>query len=154
MREPSPPVGADRFVALVVQLAIENARRRQRPYASVVVSGGQVIGQGVNTVLRDGDPTAHAEVAAVRDACASTGQRSLPGAYLVASCHPCQMCQAVTRLVGIDLVVYAGKCATGGIEMPDLSIVLLPEPGAREPFEEFAQTGLPAVDRPRQADHR
>ena len=107
-----------------------------------------MIGEGVNTVLRDGDPTAHAEAAAVRDACARTATRDLSGAYVASSYHPCPMCQAVAQLVGIDLIVHAGQFAPVAVDLPAVNVVHLPEPRFAEPFAVFAATGLPLADRP------
>ncbi len=146
MTERTLPPGADQYVARAVELALNNAERRLRPYGAVVVQDGQVIGEGVNTVLLDGDPTAHAEVAAVRDACRRTGGRDLSGAYLASSCRPCELCQAAIRLVGIDLVLYAYVPAVG-VERPELVMELVADDRAEVPFTVFGLSGQPTVDR-------
>ncbi|GAA1610863.1 hypothetical protein GCM10009789_76590 [Kribbella sancticallisti] len=145
MDERRLPAGSQQFVALAVKLAVENVDRGQRPYGAVVVRDGEVIGEGVNTVLRDGDPTAHAETEAVRQACQRTGSRDLSEAYVASSCKPCEMCQAVTRLARIDLVLYAGLSG-GGPDLPDLAVLSAPDPSAQEPFARFALLELPMLD--------
>ncbi|NED95213.1 nucleoside deaminase [Phytoactinopolyspora alkaliphila] len=136
-------------MAQVVRMAEENVARGQRPYAALVVADGDIVGEGVNTVLADGDPTAHAETQAVRDACARRGSRTLGGAHLISSCHPCVMCQAVTQLAGIGTVYYAGPCMSRStVVRPDLTIELAAVPSAARPFELFEQTGLVLLDDP------
>jgi guanine deaminase len=90
-----------------VRLAGENAESGQQPFGALVVWEGRVVGTGVSTILRDGDPTAHAEIAAVRDACRSLGTLDLSGALLVCSCEPCPMCHAAAVLAGVSRIVYA-----------------------------------------------
>jgi len=145
MNDRRPPPGSEQFIALAVKLALENVDRGQRPYGAVVVRDGEVIGEGVNTVLRHGDPTAHAETEAVRQACRRTGSRDLSGAYVASSCRPCDMCQTVTRLARIDLVLYAGLSRPGPA-LPDLEVLSLPDPAAQQPFDRFALLNLPMLD--------
>jgi guanine deaminase len=95
-----------------VRLACENAERGEQPFGALVVRDGRVVGSGVSTILRDGDPTAHAEVAAVRDACRSLGTLDLGGAVLACSCEPCPMCHAAAVLAGISRIVYAATKET------------------------------------------
>ncbi|MFI6833489.1 nucleoside deaminase [Kribbella sp. NPDC050241] len=139
------PAGSQQFIALAVKLALENVDRGQRPFGAVVVHDGEVIGEGVNTVLRDGDPTAHAETEAVRQACQRIGSRDLSGAYVASSCRPCDLCQAVARLARIDLVLYAGLSRRGP-DLPDLAVLSLPDPSAQRPFDRFALLELPMQD--------
>ncbi len=77
------------------------------PFGAVVVRDGQVIGRGRNRVLADGDPTAHAEVLAIRDACRSVGDHRLPGCVVYTSSEPCPMCMAALYWARVDSVVYA-----------------------------------------------
>jgi hypothetical protein len=72
-----------------VVLAIENAAEGQLPFGALVVRDGEVLATGVNTALRDIDPAAHAEVAAVRAACRAVGTLDLRGAEVYSSCEPC-----------------------------------------------------------------
>jgi guanine deaminase len=95
-----------------VRLAGENAERGDQPFGALIVREGRVVGTGVATIWRDGDPTAHAEVAAVRDACRSLGTLDLTGALLVCSCEPCPMCHAAAVLAGVSRIVYAASKET------------------------------------------
>jgi hypothetical protein len=79
------------LVREAVRLACENAERGEQPFGALVVRDGRVVGTRVSTILRDGDPTAHAEMAAVRGACRSLGTLDLRGALLACSCEPWPM---------------------------------------------------------------
>ncbi len=78
------------------------------PFGAVIVLDDTVVGRGWNRVLASHDPTAHAEVAAIRDACARLGRFHLDGAVLYASCEPCPMCLAAIYWARITRVVHAG----------------------------------------------
>lgn len=100
----------DRDLALLrraVDLAHGNAGVGQLPFGAVVACAGDVVATGVNTALRDHDPTAHAEVAAVRAACRSLGTLSLAGTTLYSSCEPCPICHTVAIAAEVDRIVYA-----------------------------------------------
>jgi len=90
-----------------VELATANAATGQMPFGALVLIGNDVVATGVNTALRDLDPLAHAEVAAVRNACRYTGSLVLRDATVVSSCEPCAMCHAVAAAVGVHRIVYA-----------------------------------------------
>ncbi|MEM6966579.1 MAG: nucleoside deaminase [Bacteroidota bacterium] len=77
------------------------------PFGALIVKDDQIIGQSSNTVYRDHDPTAHAEVQAIRDACKNLGQRSLEGCILYTSCEPCPMCYGAVHYAKIEKVYYA-----------------------------------------------
>lgn len=92
--------------------AIELARRALDddvggPFGSVVVKDGRVVGRGRNRVLADRDPTAHAEVLAVRDACRSLGTHDLTGCTVYASSEPCPMCLGALLWARVARIVYA-----------------------------------------------
>ena len=100
-------MGDETWLRRAIELATENAAVGGRPFGAVVVLGGRVAGEGVNGYVADNDPTAHAEIAAIRDATRRFGTARLDGAILVASTEPCPMCQAAALLAGIDRVVFA-----------------------------------------------
>jgi tRNA(Arg) A34 adenosine deaminase TadA len=77
------------------------------PFGAVVVRDGQVIGEGWNEVTSTNDPTAHAEVVAIRRACAARRSFSLAGATLYASCEPCPMCLASAYWARVSRIVFA-----------------------------------------------
>ena len=97
-----------RFLEQAVALALANVReRRGRPFGAVLVKDGNVLATGVNDVLATGDPTAHAELQAIRAACKATGSVRLDGCVIYASGHPCPMCLTAMYLTGIDRVFCA-----------------------------------------------
>jgi len=75
-----------------IALASENVGRGGGPFGAVVVKDGRVIGEGMNRVTLDKDPSAHAEIVAIRDACRRLGDFRLDGAVIYSSCEPCPMC--------------------------------------------------------------
>lgn len=77
------------------------------PFGCVIVMGGAVVGRGCNQVTSTNDPTAHAEVVAIRDACRALGRFDLRGATLYASCEPCPMCLASSLWARVDRIVFA-----------------------------------------------
>lgn len=79
------------------------------PFGAVVVKDGKIIGEGYNTVLRTNDPTAHAEVLAIRDACKNLGTYELKDCTIYTSCEPCPMCLGAIYWARIEKVVYAAK---------------------------------------------
>lgn len=95
------------FLQQAVTLALDNVAAGRAPFGAVVVRDGAVVGTGLNTVDADADPTAHAEVAAVRAAAEELGTPDLAGATVYSSCEPCAMCHAVCAVAGIGRIVYA-----------------------------------------------
>lgn len=77
------------------------------PFGAVVVKDGEVVAQSANRVVSDNDPTAHAEVAAIRLACNALNTFDLTGCYIYASCEPCPMCLGAIYLARIDKLFYA-----------------------------------------------
>jgi tRNA(Arg) A34 adenosine deaminase TadA len=77
------------------------------PFGAVVARDGKVVGRGHNRVLSDSDPTAHAEVVALREACRRLRRFHLEGCILYTSCEPCPMCLAAAYWARIDAVVFA-----------------------------------------------
>jgi guanine deaminase len=81
------------FMTRAIQLAIENVRSGQGgPFGAVVVKDGNIIAEGANSVTATNDPTAHAEVLAIRQACQKLGLFELKNCDLYTSCEPCPMC--------------------------------------------------------------
>jgi tRNA(Arg) A34 adenosine deaminase TadA len=108
-----------RLLAEAVRLATENVANGGGPFGALVVRGGQILGTGVNRVTVDLDPSAHAEVTAIRDACRRLRRYSLAGCELVSSCEPCPMCLATALWSRLDKVTYAADrfaAARGGFD--------------------------------------
>ena len=76
------------------------------PFGAVVVKDGQVVAEGWNQVTSTNDPTAHAEVVAIRRACTALGRFDLRGAVLYTSCEPCPMCLSAAYWARLDAVVF------------------------------------------------
>ncbi|MEK6627389.1 MAG: nucleoside deaminase [Bdellovibrionota bacterium] len=81
------------------------------PFGAVVVRNGQIIGEGANLVTCNNDPTAHAEVLAIRAACNKIANFDLSGATIYTSCEPCPMCLAAIYWARIDKIYYANTRA-------------------------------------------
>jgi tRNA(Arg) A34 adenosine deaminase TadA len=94
-----------------IALAVENVTSgRGGPFGAVVVRDGEVIATGVNLVTSANDPTAHAEVVAIRAACKELGDFQLTGCVVYTSCEPCPMCLAALYWSRCDGIFY-GSCA-------------------------------------------
>lgn len=77
------------------------------PFGAILVQSGLIVGRGQNRVTSTYDPTAHAEVVAIREACAASRQFHLAGATLYTSCEPCPMCLAAAYWAHVERIVYA-----------------------------------------------
>jgi len=92
--------------------AIELSQHHMRhgaggPFGAVIVRGDEIIAEGHNRVTSTNDPTAHAEVVAIREACAKTAGFSLPGCVIYTSCEPCPMCLSAIYWARLDAIYYA-----------------------------------------------
>jgi guanine deaminase len=134
----------NQLIEQAIDLAIRNADQAELPFGALVVRDRAVIAEGVNTALRDHDPIAHGEVAAVRNACRKFGVLHLTGLVVVSSCEPCAICHAVCAGVGVTRILYA---APTGI-VPDLGYPA-PDPG---PLPGRMQAALRALA-PEQLEH-
>src|SRR5829696_564581 len=98
---------AHRSLAQAVHLARKNVRGGGRPFGAVVVMNETVIAEGVNEVVKTQDPTAHAELLAIRAASHALGRPRLDGCTVYASGHPCPMCLSAMYLSGVTEAAYA-----------------------------------------------
>jgi guanine deaminase len=98
-------------MAEAIQLAIESVRAGGGPFGAVVVKDGEVIGRGANRVTAANDPTAHAEIVAIRAACASLGGFQLKGCEIYTSCEPCPMCMGAIYWARPERVEYGATRA-------------------------------------------
>ena len=99
----------ERFMSLALELAGQARQRGEVPVGAVVVRDGAVIGEGFNQPISTNDPTAHAEIVALRMAAARTGNYRLLGAELFVTIEPCQMCVGAMIHARIARVVYAAR---------------------------------------------
>ncbi len=104
----APPTPAD-YLARAVDLATENVRNQGGPFGAIVVSADGRVFEGVNRVTANLDPSAHAEVTAIRNACQGLGTFDLSGAVLYTSCEPCPMCLATSLWARIEKVYFAAN---------------------------------------------
>jgi guanine deaminase len=108
-----------RWVAHAVDLAVENVADGGGPFGALIIRDGVVLAAGVNAVTTTNDPTAHAEVVAIRTACTTIGDFRLTGCVLVTSCEPCPLCLAAALWARVERVLYAADrndAARGGFD--------------------------------------
>lgn len=97
-----------RFLREAIRLAEEGSQRGDGgPFGAVVVRDGEIVGRGWNRVTSRNDPTAHAEIEAIRDACRTLGTFDLSGCEIHASCEPCPMCLAAIYWARLNALHYA-----------------------------------------------
>mgnify|MGYP002508785004 CR=1 FL=1 len=89
-----------------VNLSIENIDTGGGPFGAVIVRDGEIISTGTNRVVPNSDPTAHAEVMAIRNACAKLGTFQLTGCTVYSSCEPCPMCLSALYWAGVKRICY------------------------------------------------
>lgn len=109
----------NRFIQQAIQMAVENVRHDGGPFAALVVKDGTVIGSGCNQVTRTNDPTAHAEIVAIREACRVLGHFELRGCDIYASCEPCPMCLGAifwARPARVFFAATAADAAAAGFD--------------------------------------
>jgi len=100
------------FMARAIALSIENVQSgRGGPFAAVVVKDGKVIAEGLNCVTSTNDPTAHAEVMAIREACNKLGFFELTGCEIYTSCEPCPMCMGAIYWARPERVYFGNTAA-------------------------------------------
>lgn len=107
------------WIERAIELAVQNVAEGGGPFGAVIVRDGELIAEGQNRVTRDLDPTAHAEVQAIRAACQVVGSFSLAGAVLYTSCEPCPLCLSASLWARVDRVVFAADrddAARGGFD--------------------------------------
>ncbi|MEW7976358.1 MAG: tRNA adenosine(34) deaminase TadA [Candidatus Sedimenticola endophacoides] len=102
------------FMQRAYQLAQQAAEQGEVPIGAVVVRDGAIIGEGGNRPIGDHDPTAHAEVVALRDAARRVGNYRLPGATLYVTLEPCPMCAGAMVHARVGRVVYAASDPRSG----------------------------------------
>jgi len=146
------------FMQEAIERAVENVRTgRGGPFGAIVVKDGRVIATGTNSVTSANDPTAHAEVTAIREACRALGTFQLTGCEIYTSCEPCPMCLGAIYWARPDRVFFAATAidaAEAGfddsfiyeeLKHPHRERKIPLEPMMREaglePFREWARKG-------------
>ena len=101
---------ASGFLKEAIRLAVENVESGNGgPFGAVVVKDGKIIARGMNQVTHTNDPTAHAEIIAIREACAVLNSFQLTGCEIYSSCEPCPMCLGAIYWARPDKLYYAGS---------------------------------------------
>lgn len=110
-----------KFMRLAIQLSIENVESgKGGPFAAVIVKDGEILATGVNEVTFSNDPTAHAEVVAIRKACEKLNTYRLDGCEIYCSCEPCPMCLGAIYWARPSKIFYANtKEDAAAIEFDD-----------------------------------
>lgn len=111
------------YIKLACDIASENIDRGGGPFGAVIVRDGEIIATGSNTVTLDNDPTAHAEMNAIRRACSVSQNFKLDGCVVYSSCEPCPMCLSALYWAGVKRIYYANtRDDAAGIDFDDLFI--------------------------------
>ncbi len=101
---------AETFMREAIQLSVDNVEQgKGGPFGAVIVKGGKIIAHGVNEVTSTNDPTAHAEVVAIRNAGKALNSFDLTGCEIYASCEPCPMCLAAIYWARFDKLYFANS---------------------------------------------
>ena len=95
-----------RFMQKAIDLSRASVESGGGPFGAVIVRDGKIVGHGVNSVTLKNDPTAHAEVSAIRNACNELGTFNLEGCEIYTSCEPCPMCLSAIYWARIDKIYY------------------------------------------------
>ena len=95
-----------KFMEMAINLSIENIDSGGGPFGAVIVRDGEVIATGTNRVVPNYDPTAHAEVMAIRNACNKLATFQLSGCTVYSSCEPCPMCLSALYWAGVSRICY------------------------------------------------
>jgi guanine deaminase len=100
------------FMARAIQLSIDNVHSgRGGPFGAIIVKDGAIVAEAANQVTCTNDPTAHAEVLAIREACKSLGVFDLEGCEIYTSCEPCPMCLGAIYWARLSRVYFANAAA-------------------------------------------
>ena len=97
----------NKFMKRAIELSVESVNSGTGPFGAVIVKGDKIISEGFNTVTLTNDPTSHAEISAIRNACKNLDNFSLKGYDLYTTCEPCPMCLSAIYWARIDNIYYA-----------------------------------------------
>ncbi len=98
----------NKFMDIAIDLSDDTFEKNYGgPFGACIVKDGKIIGKGINRVIKDNDPTAHAEITAIRNACKNIKSHDLSGCEIYTSCYPCPMCLSAIIWANIKKVYYA-----------------------------------------------
>ena len=95
------------FMREAIRLSVENVKNGGGPFGAVIVKDGRIIARGANRVVPNNDPTAHAEICAIREACTRLGTFDLSGCDIYSSCEPCPMCFSAIYWAHLSRLFFA-----------------------------------------------
>jgi guanine deaminase len=127
------------FMHRAIALALENVRAGGGPFGAIVVKDGKVLAEAANCVTSTNDPTAHAEMMAIREACKNLGKFHLTGCEMYSSCEPCPMCLGAIYWARLDRVYFASTAADAAIAGFDDSFIY------QEIQRPYAQRKIPMI---------
>ena len=133
----------EKFMDVAIDLSDDNFDKNYGgPFGACVVKDGEIIGKGINRVIKNNDPTAHAEVVAIRNACKKLETYDLSGCELYTSCYPCPMCLSAIIWADIGfrddyIYDYIDKLADGQVDKRVLNLKSMNREEALEVFEEY-----------------
>ncbi len=107
----------EQFIAMAFEMKSRATAEGDQPYGAVVVKDGEIVAAAPSRVVTRSDPTAHAEMEALRDAASQLSSRDLGGCLLYSSSHPCAMCEAAAYWAGIERFYHGQAIADGGVPM-------------------------------------
>lgn len=136
------------YIRMACDVASENIDKGGGPFGTVIVKDGKIISTGGNTVTLDNDPTAHAEVNAIRRACRQMDNFKLEGCVVYSSCEPCPMCLGALYWAGVSRIYYANTQHDASIYFDDSFIY-------HEIDKPYMERSIPCihVDDPHAIDH-
>ena len=133
----------EEFMNKAIRLSIANIANGGGPFGAIIVRGDIILASGVNKVIEYNDPTAHAEIIAIRQACTILNTHSLKGCEIYTSCEPCPMCFAAIHWARIDKIYYActkeDAAKAGFIDCDIYEQLSLPENKRIIPSEQLMQ---------------
>lgn len=111
---PAARANRETFMRRAFEMRRIAVERGDQPYGAVIVRDGKVVGDGVSAVITNTDPTAHAEIQAIRDAAKRLGTRDLSGCELYGTSRACPMCEAAAYWAGVSRLFYGDAITDGG----------------------------------------
>lgn len=149
----------EELMRVAIEAAVENVKNGGGPFGAVIAKKGEIVSVGVNRVTANNDPTAHAEVSAIRAACAELGTFDLSGCEIFTSCEPCPMCLGAIYWAHLDKIYYGcSKKDAANAGFDDSMIydeLALPMEGRMKPVEKLlSDESMSSFDAWRRAEDR
>jgi len=104
----------EEFMRMAIRMSVENIERGGGPFAAIIVKNGEIVSTGINRVAEENDPTAHAEINAIRSATQKLQRFKLTDCVLFTTCEPCPMCLGAVYWAGIPAIYYGNSREDAG----------------------------------------